>query len=74
MPNGEPSLVRYISHRWHKGWDLSFYHPFSFSRWAYDDSTIGKWYGVGFVWFFLRLALALVLGLVDIALSLVFLV
>jgi hypothetical protein len=59
---------------WDEGWKSSFYRPFALSRWAYDDSTISKWYGIGFVWFLLRLFIALILGVVDLLLTLVFLV
>lgn len=59
--------------KWNAGYDSSWYHPFALAKWAYDDSTIGKWCGVGFVWFLLRLVLSLVLGVVDIILSVVFL-
>ncbi len=60
--------------KWDNGWSASPYKPFILSRWAYNDSTIGKWYGVGFLWSLLRLALAVVLALIDVVLSAVFLV
>lgn len=60
--------------RWDAGWAESIYHPFMLTRWAYDDSTIGKGYGAGFVWFLLRLFLALLLLLVDLVLTALFLV
>ncbi|MEU7677044.1 hypothetical protein AB0C42_19795 [Micromonospora taraxaci] len=60
--------------KWSQGWESSLYKPFVLTRWAYDDSTIGKWYGVGFIWFLLRLTLTLVLLLVDLVLSSIFLV
>jgi hypothetical protein len=59
--------------RWDAGWDYSWYTPFAFARWAYSDSTISRWYGLGFVWFLLRLAFAVVLAFLDAFLSLVFL-
>ena len=42
-------------------------------RWAYDDSTISKWYGLGFVWFLIRFALMLLLLIPDLLLTLVYL-
>lgn len=60
--------------KWSRGWESSLYKPFMLTRWAYDDSTIDKWCGLGFVWFLLRLALTLVLLLVDLVLSSIFLV
>jgi hypothetical protein len=59
---------------WRAYWEWSPYHPFGLSRWAYDDSAMSKWYGVGFVWFLVRLCVAILLGLVDLVLTLVFLV
>jgi hypothetical protein len=47
--------------------------PYALTRWAYDDSTIGKWYGIGFIWFLLRLTLAVICFLIDTVLSLGFL-
>lgn len=60
--------------KWHAGYDSSWYHPFALARWAYDDSTIGRWWGVGFVWFMLRLVATLLLAVVDVLLSVVFVV
>ena len=54
--------------KWNHGYETSFYHPFALSRWAYDDTTISKWCGIGFVWFLLRLFLAVILLAVDIVL------
>jgi hypothetical protein len=51
--------------RWDSGWDRSWYKPFMLSSWAYDDSTVTKWYGAGFVLFLLRLILAALLGIFD---------
>jgi hypothetical protein len=62
-----------VSAQWNSGWSPSIYKPFMLSKWAYDDSTIDKWYGLGFVWFLIRLALALLLAIADIILSLIFL-
>ncbi|MEU7000645.1 hypothetical protein [Nonomuraea sp. NPDC046570] len=55
--------------RWQTYWDTSFYSPFSLSRWAYDDSTMSKWMGFGFLWFLVRLVVALILGVVDLLLT-----
>lgn len=41
------------------------YHPFAFTTWAYDDSTISEWYGLGFLWFIIRLVLAFIMLLLD---------
>lgn len=59
--------------RWSEGWQQSWYKPYALTRWAYDDSTIEKWYGIGFIWFLLRLVLAILLSIVDTLLSLGFL-
>jgi hypothetical protein len=60
--------------KWNDGWKSSLYKPFMLSRWTYDDSTIDRWYGLGFVWFLIRLAVSLVLGIIDLILSGIFLV
>ncbi|MBB6349488.1 hypothetical protein FHU36_006033 [Nonomuraea muscovyensis] len=57
-----------IDDRWRSHWETCFYSPMALSRWAYDDSTMGSLYGLGFAWFLARLALAIVLGLVDLLL------
>lgn len=57
-----------VGDRWQGFWDTCFYSPMALSRWAYDDSTMGSLYGLGFVWFLLRLALAILLGMVDLVL------
>ncbi|MGW2213892.1 hypothetical protein ACWCSD_02790 [Nonomuraea sp. NPDC001684] len=57
-----------IGERWQEYWDTSFYSPMALSRWAYDDSTMSSWFGLGFLWFLVRLALAIVLGVVDVLL------
>ena len=59
--------------RWDTGWSQSWYKPFDLTRWAYSDSTIEKWYGIGFIWFLLRLVLAILLIAVDAILSIGFL-
>jgi hypothetical protein len=60
--------------KWNKGWRTSFYKPFMLSRWAYDDSTLKKWYGIGFVWFLVRLIVALILAIIDILMTVIFLI
>lgn len=70
---GAPTIGSKMGARWDEGWSQSWYKPFGLARWAYDDSTIGSWYGVGFVWFLLRLVLTIIFFLVDIALTLGFL-
>lgn len=54
--------------RWDTYWEMSFYSPMALSRWAYDDSTIDKWFGVGFLWFLVHLVLALLFGVLDLVL------
>lgn len=66
-----PNLLNQGIDRWQRYWDDGFYSPLALSRWAYDDSTMGKWYGLGFVWFLIRLLLALILGILDIVLVLI---
>jgi hypothetical protein len=61
------------SDMWDRGWAESWYKPFAMTRWAYDDSTIGEWYGLGFAWFLLRLALAVMIGILDAILTFFFL-
>ncbi|KXK63570.1 hypothetical protein AWW66_02115 [Micromonospora rosaria] len=74
VKEGGDSYWSKVGAKWDKGWDSSLYKPFVFTRWAYDDSTIGKWCGLGFVWFLVRLALTIVLLFVDLALTSIFLV
>jgi hypothetical protein len=76
----EASQGNVVSHMWHgtasrwdEGFSQSWYKPYGLTRWAYDDSTIGRWFGIGFVWFLLRLILAIVMAIVDTVLSLGFL-
>lgn len=66
-----PNLLSKAIDRWRLYWNEGFYSPLALSRWAYDDSAMGKWYGLGFVWFLVRLVLALILGILDIVLILV---
>jgi hypothetical protein len=49
---------------WWKAFPLGYY-PFALVQWMYDDSCIGKWYGLGFLWFLLRFALSLIALFVD---------
>jgi hypothetical protein len=64
----------WLASRWDEGWKQSWYKPFTLTEWAYSDSTIEKWYGLGFIWFLLRLILAIVLLFVDAILTLGFLI
>lgn len=68
-----PSWLHSITARWDAGWKQSWYKPFALTSWAYDDSTMGKWYGIGFVWFLIRLILAIVFFIIDAILSFGFL-
>jgi hypothetical protein len=68
-----PTIWNKIGARWDEGWSQSWYKPLELTRWAYDDSTIGRWYGVGFAWFLLRLILAIILFFIDAVLTLCFL-
>jgi hypothetical protein len=45
-------------------WPLG-YQPFALAKSAYNDSTIDKWYGIGFLWFLFRLVLAIIGLAVD---------
>jgi hypothetical protein len=68
---GSPSLW---VQRWKDNWNSSFYQPFGLFRWAYDDSMVDRWHGLGWVVFVLRFVVALVLSIVDVVLTAVFLV
>jgi hypothetical protein len=59
--------------RWHENWRDSPYKPFVLFTWAYDDSTVGQWHGLGWVVFVLRLIMALVLLVVAIVRTAIFL-
>lgn len=48
-----------------KTWFVGEYN-FFITRWAYDDSTIGKWYGIGFIWFLIRFLVSIVGLIIDI--------
>jgi hypothetical protein len=67
------TLREKIAQRWDAGWSQSWYKPLWLTRWAYDDSTIDKWFGVGFIWFLLRLILAIICFVIDAVLTLGFL-
>jgi hypothetical protein len=54
-----------VTSRWDEGWARSWYKPYMLSSWAYDDSTVTKWHGIGFLWFLVRLVFACILGIVD---------
>lgn len=57
-----------IVDRWNEYWETTWHEPFEWARWAYDDSTIGAVPPFGFLWFLVRLVLAIVLGLIDLIL------
>jgi hypothetical protein len=63
-----------MGQRWHEGYSRSWYKPFMLCSWAYDDSTITKWYGIGFIWFLIRLVLAAVLFFIDLIFTIFFLI
>jgi hypothetical protein len=65
---------RQNSSRWSEHWrTLPFgYHPWSLARWVYDDSTMSKWYEVGFAIFLVRLTVAILLAVVDLILVTIF--
>ncbi|WP_182876975.1 hypothetical protein [Microbispora sp. H10670] len=60
-----------VIHKWTEYWQTTFHRPFSWSRWAYDDSTMHDWPPLGFVWFLVRLVVAIVLGVIDLLLFVV---
>lgn len=67
-PETKPGLqVRAGDKEWKEAWaSLPFgYEPGMLTQWAYDDSTIKKWYGLGFLWFLTRLMLAAILFVVE---------
>lgn len=68
-----PKTRHAVAARWDAGWSQSWYKPYGLAKWAYSDSTIEQWYGVGFVWFLLRLVFAIILALLDTLLTLGFL-
>lgn len=61
-----------VTSRWDEGWARSWYKPFMLSSWAYDDSTVTKWFGLGFLWFLIRLIFACILGVVDLIFTVLF--
>lgn len=70
----QDDLAMRLLGRWNTYWNDSFYTPLDLFNWAYDDSTMTKWYGIGFAWFLLRLVAALILLIPDLLLSLLVLV
>lgn len=64
------NIVAVAESRWRGYWDTAFYTPLALFNWAYDDSTMSEAYGIGFVWFLIRLLAALVLFIGDIILTL----
>jgi hypothetical protein len=62
------------SNKWERGNDSGIYKPFALTPWAYDDSTIGKWYGIGFIWFLIRLALTIICLILDVLLTIIWFV
>jgi hypothetical protein len=69
-----PRAGHWTEARWDAGWSDSPYKPLDLTKLAYDDSTLMKWYGLGFVLFLLRLISAILLFFVDIVLIVIFLV
>jgi hypothetical protein len=63
-----------VGQRWDEGYQRSWYKPFMLCSWAYDDSTVMKWYGIGFIWFFMRLTLAVILFVIDLVFTIFFLI
>jgi hypothetical protein len=61
-----------VTTRWDEGWARSWYKPFMLSGWAYNDSTVTKWYGVGFLWFLIRFLFACILGVLDLIFTILF--
>ncbi|WP_026423685.1 hypothetical protein [Actinokineospora inagensis] len=53
-------------------WATTFYHPFDLFDWAYSDATMTDWPPLGFIWFLVRLVFALLLAVLDVYLTLVF--
>jgi hypothetical protein len=60
--------------KWDEYWSWAVYKPFSLFAWVYDDSTISQGHGLGFVWFLIRLVLALFALVVDLVLTAVFVI
>ncbi|GAB3886519.1 hypothetical protein [Microbispora bryophytorum] len=60
-----------VVHKWTEFWQTTFHRPFSWSRWAYDDSAMHDWPPLGFLWFLIRLVAAIVLGVLDLILFVV---
>jgi hypothetical protein len=68
------TLRNKVAKRWDEGWSQSWYKPLGLTKWAYDDSTIKKWYGGGFALFLIRLIFAVICFVIDLVLMLGFLV
>ena len=66
-PDDENFLSQWWSRHWSRHWEtLPFgYHPWSLTRFMYEDSTIDKWYGIGFVYFLVRLIVAGILAIIE---------
>ncbi|MFC7534325.1 hypothetical protein [Actinoplanes sp. GCM10030250] len=73
-PEGMSTWWDQAAGKWNTGYDRSPYKPFMLSRGAYDDATISIWYGIGFLVFLVRLALAVLMIPFDIVLTIVFLI
>jgi len=71
QPVAVPAEDNVYVQRWDSFWEGVIYKPFALSSWAYDDSTVTKWYGLGFAWFLLRLLLALILLIPDVLITIV---
>jgi hypothetical protein len=63
----ENFLSQWWSRHWNRHWEtLPFgYHPWILTRFMYEDSTIGKWYGIGFAYFLVRLIVAVILAIIE---------
>lgn len=63
----ENFLLQWWSRHWSRHWEtLPFgYHPWSLTRFMYDDSTIDKWYSIGFAYFLARLIVAVILAIIE---------
>ncbi len=72
-PTPRPPLSSKIKRAWNRSRKRALfgYHPFVLTSLAYDDSTINKWKGIGFLVFLIRLILAVIAFVVDIILTIV---
>ncbi|QYC43801.1 hypothetical protein Nocox_31100 [Nonomuraea coxensis DSM 45129] len=55
--------ANHFAEQWRKYWEDCWYTPLALASWAYDDSPVDGFFD--FVWFVIRLALAIALGLLD---------